>query len=36
MALLSDEERLRREKEIKFASKGIIKSVNEKLAIICF
>ena len=34
MALLSDEDRQRREKEIEFASKGIIKSVNEKLIII--
>jgi len=34
MALLSDEDRQRREKEIEFAKKGIIKSVNEKLAII--
>ena len=34
MALLSDEDRQRREKEIEFASNGIIKSVNEKLIII--
>jgi len=34
MALLSVEDRQRREKEIEFAKKGIIKSVNEKLAII--
>jgi len=34
MALLSDEERQRREAEIAFANRGVIKSMNEKLAII--
>ena len=34
MALLSDEERAKREAEIAFANKGVIKSINEKIAII--
>jgi len=34
MALLSDEERLRREADMALAKKGVIKSINEKLAII--
>ena len=34
MALLSDEERARRETEIALANKGVIKSINEKLIII--
>ena len=34
MALLSDEERAKREAEIAFANKGVIKSISEKIAII--
>ena len=34
MALLSDEERLRCEAEFAFANKGVIKSINEKLALV--
>lgn len=34
MALLSDEERAKREAEIAFANKGVVKSINEKLVII--
>ena len=34
MDLLSDEERQRREEEIAFANKGVMKSINEKLIII--
>jgi hypothetical protein len=34
MAMLPDEERQRREAEIALANKGVIKSINEKLAII--
>ena len=34
MALLSDEERQRKEAEFEFANKGVIKSINEKLIII--
>ena len=34
MALLSDEERQQREAEMALAKKGVIKSINEKLALI--
>ena len=34
MDLLSDEERQRKEAEIAFANKGVVKSINEKLVII--
>ena len=34
MALLSDEERAKREAEIAFANKGVVKSINEKFVII--